>query len=98
MKWIQPARLVAFCVCLVVASGARPDDIRRVPGGSAIAATSTVDWVLHTQATLDRPVSMVWPAFRDMKSWYTEYAFEVLSGPPYQAGPGLAEQQIMKVT
>lgn len=59
---------------------------------------STVHWVLHTELTLDRPVGEVWPVFKDMKAWYTEYTFEVISGPSYQAGLGLLEDQVLKLT
>jgi hypothetical protein len=40
----------------------------------------------------------VWPVFKDMRSWYPEYTFEVLAGPPYETGSGLMEHQVIKVT
>jgi hypothetical protein len=58
---------------------------------------STINWVKHTELTLDRVVQEVWPVFRDMRRWYTEYSFEVLSGPAYLAGSGLLEGQVLKV-
>jgi hypothetical protein len=58
---------------------------------------STIHSVLHTELTLDRPLSEVWPVFKDMRSWYTEYAWEVISGPPYETGVGLLEDQVLRV-
>lgn len=59
---------------------------------------STAHWVLHTEWTLDRPLSEVWPVFKDMFRWYTEYTVDHVSGPSYQAGSGLAEDQVLKLT
>ena len=59
---------------------------------------STMHWALHTEAKFGRHAREVWPVFRDIRSWYTEYTFDVISGPPYQAGVGLVEDQVMKVT
>jgi hypothetical protein len=58
---------------------------------------STVQWVINIEWSVDRPASEVWPVFKDMRRWYTEYSFEVLSGPPYRTGLGLLEGQVLKV-
>jgi hypothetical protein len=58
----------------------------------------TLYYGMHTELTLDYPVCDVWPVFRDMGSWYTEYAFETLEGPSYDAEGGLLEDQVLKVT
>jgi hypothetical protein len=58
---------------------------------------STMHWVYHTETTLDRPVREVWPVFRNFFSWYTEYACEWVSGPAYDSGSGLAEDQVLHV-
>jgi hypothetical protein len=62
------------------------------------ADPSTVYWALHTRLTLNHPVTEVWPLFQDMRRWYTEYAFEVISGPAYEPGVGLLEHQVLKLT
>jgi hypothetical protein len=59
---------------------------------------STMHWVLHTEFNLDYPVCDVWPVFKDMRSWYAEYAFEDVSGPAYRAGSGLLEDQVLGLT
>lgn len=59
---------------------------------------STADWALLTELTLNRPVNEVWPVFKDFYSWYTEYTIELVSGPTYQSGAGLVEEQVLKVT
>jgi hypothetical protein len=58
----------------------------------------TSDWVLHTGTSIEHPLSRVWRAFRDIRTWYSEYEFEVVSGAPYRAGVGLVEGQLIKVT
>jgi hypothetical protein len=57
----------------------------------------TAQWVVNIESTIARSASDVWPVFKDMKRWYTEYSFEVVSGPPYRAGLGLLEGQVLKV-
>jgi hypothetical protein len=64
---------------------------------SESALIPTIHWVLHTELTLDYPAREVWPVFRDMRRWYTEYAFEVVSGPSYRAESGLMEDQVLKM-
>jgi hypothetical protein len=59
---------------------------------------ATMHWVLHTELTLDVPASEVWPVVKDMRRWYSEYAIEVVSGPSYQDGSGLMEDQVLKMT
>jgi hypothetical protein len=59
---------------------------------------STLHEATHTETTLDRQMSEVWDIFRDIRRWYTEYSFEVVSGPPYETGVGLLEDQVLKVT
>jgi hypothetical protein len=59
---------------------------------------STMHCTLHTEVTLDFPVSEVWSVFKDMRRWYAEYTFEVISGPPYEAGGGLQEGHVIKVS
>jgi hypothetical protein len=58
---------------------------------------STLHWVLHTEVTLDYPVEKVWRTFKDMASWYTEYSFETVAGPPYEADSGLLKGQVLKL-
>jgi hypothetical protein len=60
--------------------------------------SSMMHWAVHTELVVERPVREVWPLFKDMGRWYTKYAFEVLSGPPYEEGPGLTEGQVLKLT
>jgi hypothetical protein len=59
---------------------------------------STWQYVQQTKVTLNHPVGEVWRVLKDMRRWYTEYTLEVISGPPYRAGLGLMEGQILKVT
>ena len=59
---------------------------------------SALHAVAHTDRTVGHPRSRVWSLFRDMRSWYSEYSFEVLSGPPYDAAVGFVEGQTLKVT
>jgi hypothetical protein len=59
---------------------------------------SILESALQTELVLHRPLEDVWPAFRDMRTWYTEYAWEIVSGPPYEAEVGLVEGQVIKVT
>jgi hypothetical protein len=67
--------------------------------GSALTdPLSTYHWVLHTEVTVDHPVSAVWPYFKDFFGWYTEYTCETVSGPPYRTGSGLLEGQVLKLT
>jgi len=54
--------------------------------------------VLVTEETFARPLQEVWPVFKDIASWYTEYTWEVESGPGYASDGGLAEGQRIKVT
>jgi hypothetical protein len=58
---------------------------------------STMHCALHTEVTLAFPVSEVWAVFKDMRRWYAEYTFEVISGPPYEVGAGLQEGHVIKV-
>lgn len=60
--------------------------------------TSTVYMHSRTHLTLAQPRDVVWSAFRDMRTWYTEYTWEVISGPSYEQGMGFAEGQIMKIS
>jgi hypothetical protein len=69
-------------------------EAQKVAEGNLI---SKMYWVLHTEVALDRPLSEVWPVFKDIKRWYTEYTVEDVSGPSYQSGSGLAEDQVLKV-
>jgi hypothetical protein len=39
----------------------------------------------------------VWPVFRDVRRWYTEYDWLVVDGPPYGKSGGLAEGQTVEV-
>jgi hypothetical protein len=59
---------------------------------------STYHWALKTSTTLARPVSTVWPLFKDFYRWYTEYTCETVAGPPYRPGSGLLEGQVLKLT
>jgi hypothetical protein len=59
---------------------------------------SILESALRTQVVLHRPLAEVWACFRDMRAWYTEYTWELVAGPPYEAGVGLAEGQVIKVT
>jgi hypothetical protein len=63
-----------------------------------VVLNSTMHYVLHTEFALAYPLSEVWRVFKDMRRWYTEYTFEVVSGPSYQAESGLLEDQVLKVT
>jgi hypothetical protein len=74
---------------------ARASEQARNGGGDRPA--SRFDYVMHTQLTLDRPLEEVWPVFKDIRRWYTEYTWEVISGPEYQSGVGLVEDQVIKV-
>jgi hypothetical protein len=58
----------------------------------------TIEVVLHTGVALDRPRDQVWPVFRDVRSWYGEYVWEIIDGPLYEEGVGLMEGQVIKVT
>ncbi len=58
---------------------------------------TTLSWVKHTDVMLPHPVRIVWPVFRDMSRWYSEYHFETVSGPPYQSGTGFLEGQVVRV-
>jgi hypothetical protein len=55
-------------------------------------------YVMHTEATFDRPKAQVWSAFNDMRRWYTEYKWEDLSGPSYESSGGLAQGQVLELT
>jgi hypothetical protein len=52
---------------------------------------------VHTDVSLARPVDEVWPVFRDLPSWYTEYEYELIEGPPYDPARGLEEGQVHRV-
>jgi hypothetical protein len=58
--------------------------------------TRTFHWVLSTNVTVAHPLAVVWSVFRDPRKWYTEYTWEVVSGPPYEASGGLLEGQTLK--
>jgi hypothetical protein len=55
-----------------------------VPEGSD--TIGTMRWVLRTSATFAHPVATVWATFRDIRRWYTEYTWDVIDGPAYDAG------------
>jgi hypothetical protein len=74
---------------------AHPEEGRKIAEADLI---STAHWALHTELTLDRRLSEVWPVFKDMRRWYTEYTFENVSGPSYQASSGLQDGQVLKLT
>ena len=59
---------------------------------------SVLHAVAHTDRVVGHPRSRVWALFRDIRTWYREYRFEVVSGPPYEAAVGLMEGQTLKVT
>ena len=73
---------------------------QNIPNSDAVGAdrVQAMHWAFHTEVTLDRPLGEAWSAFRDMRGWYTKYKFEVLSGPAYQAGSGLMEDQVLRLT
>jgi hypothetical protein len=70
------------------------EEAQKVAEGNLI---SKMHWVLHSEVTLDRPLSEVWPVFKDTKRWYTEYTWVDVSGPSYESGSGLVEDQVLKV-
>ena len=84
--------LVLGVVCSVAAHG---NDSLTQPTDTTSA--STLHYVMHTEMTFAHPLSKLWPVFKDMRRWYTEYTFDVISGPPYDPDTGLAEGQVLKV-
>lgn len=71
------------------------ENLKRVAEADAI---STMQWARHTQMTLERPLADVWPIFRDIRRWYSKYSFDVISGESYETGPGLAQDQVLRLT
>jgi hypothetical protein len=65
---------------------------------SPLQSPGTFHFTNTIEFTVDRPLNEVWPVFSDTRSWYTEYTWEVLSGPPYDSGSRLLEGQLLKVT
>ena len=98
MRYVKTVLVAATCFCLTslnaVNAGAESNE-QIAPTSDQI---SILQYALHTERVCEIPLSQVWPVFKDMRRWYTEYAFESVSGPPYQEGPGLVEDQVLKVT
>jgi hypothetical protein len=59
---------------------------------------SMMHWVRHTELTVAHPLHEVWPVFKDIRRWYRKYTYDVVSGEPYEAGPGLQEDQVLSLT
>jgi hypothetical protein len=58
---------------------------------------STFEFAVHTGSSIARRVEDVWRVFRDLPSWYTEYTYELVAGPPYDSATGLEVGQVHKV-
>jgi hypothetical protein len=88
-------RAVLFALALGVSAVQASE---AAPKGAPRDLVSTWHYVMHTELKVDHPLSEVWPVFKDMRRWYTEYTFEeVISGPPYESPSGLLEDQVLKL-
>jgi len=56
-----------------------------------------IHWVLDTEMTVPCPLPVAWCLFKDIRMWYTEYSWEVTSGPAYERDNGLEEGQTLKL-
>lgn len=73
-------------------SSGSADDMHAAPD-----LISTMHEIARTQLTLAQPRDVVWSSFRDIRAWYTEYSWDVVSGPGYELAMGLAEGQVLQV-
>jgi hypothetical protein len=90
-----PKTVMITLLCALAGGGNQSQSSAGQDGGAT--PVSILHYVMHTDVTLSHTVSEVWPIFKDMRRWYTEYAFEVKSGPPYDPTTGLVEGQVLKV-
>jgi hypothetical protein len=59
---------------------------------------STINSLVRAHLTMPQRRDVVWSTLRDIRQWYAEYTFEVVSGPSYERAMGLAEGQIIHAT
>jgi hypothetical protein len=61
------------------------------------STSSHFHWIEDREFLIKHPLEAVWPAFRDIRTWYAEYDWQVVDGLSYEGGGGLQEGQTLEL-